>query len=200
MWRKTAYLASKLIHFIHTRNIYFSKCSFFCKFAEVFNQHTPIMNMFSMIIDSILSYIRRNPLTVTIVIMLAIFAPSLFGAALIGLLIGALILLIGPLIMLWRVMRQMRRVERDAQSRNSQQGFGGFRGFYTNFDGNTGGASGFGNAGGFNGSAGQSSGGRAKRNPNEGEVKIYTTSEQPQKRVSESVGDYVEFEEVKPKK
>lgn len=147
--------------------------------------------MFSMIIDSILSYIRRNPLTVTIVIMLAIFAPSLFGAALIGLLIGALILLIGPLIMLWRVMRQMRRVERDAQSRNSQQGFGGFRGFYTNFDGNT---------GGYNGSAGQSSGGRAKCNPNEGEVKIYTTSEQPQKRVSESVGDYVEFEEVKPKK
>ena len=147
--------------------------------------------MFSMIIDSILSYIRRNPLTVTIVIMLAIFAPSLFGAALIGLLIGALILLIGPLLMLWRVMRQMRRVERDAQSRNSQQGFGGFRGFYTNFDGNT---------GGHNGSAGQSSGGRAKRNPNEGEVKIYTTSEQPQKRVSESVGDYVEFEEVKPKK
>lgn len=154
--------------------------------------------MFSMIIDSILSYIRRNPLTVTIVIMLAIFAPSLFGAALIGLLIGALILLIGPLIMLWRVMRQMRRVERDAQSRNSQQGFGGFRGFYTNFDGNTGGFNG--SAGGYNGSAGQSSGGRAKRNPNEGEVKIYTTSEQPQKRVSESVGDYVEFEEVKPKK
>lgn len=154
--------------------------------------------MFSMIIDSILSYIRRNPLTVTIVIMLAIFAPSLFGAALIGLLIGALILLIGPLIMLWRMMRQMRRVERDAQSRNSQQGFGGFRGFYTNFDGNTGGFNG--SAGGYNGSAGQSSGGRAKRNPNEGEVKIYTTSEQPQKRVSESVGDYVEFEEVKPKK
>ena len=147
--------------------------------------------MFSMIIDSILSYIRRNPLTVTIVIMLAIFAPSLFGAALIG-------LLIGPLIMLWRVMRQMRRVERDAQSRSSQQGFGGFRGFYTNFDGNTGGFNG--SAGGYNGSAGQSSGGRAKRNPNEGEVKIYTTSEQPQKRVSESVGDYVEFEEVKPKK
>ena len=163
--------------------------------------------MFSMIIDSILSYIRRNPLTVTVVIMLAVFAPSLFGAALIGLLIGALILLIGPLFMLWRMMRQMRRVERDAQGRNSQQGFGGFRGFYTNFDGNSNGTRGFGNtggfsgsAGGFNGSAGQSTSSRTKRNPNEGQVKVYTTSEQPQKRVSDSVGDYVEFEEVKPKK
>ena len=67
------------------------------------------MNIISIILDSILSYIRRNPLTVTIIVMIAVFAPSLFGAALIGLLIGALILLIGPLFMLWRLMRQAER-------------------------------------------------------------------------------------------
>ena len=32
------------------------------------------------------------------------------------------------------------------------------------------------------------------------EVRVHTTSEQPQKRVNENVGDYVDFEEVKEKK
>ena len=31
----------------------------------------------------------------------------------------------------------------------------------------------------------------------EGEVNVYSTSERPQKRVSDNVGDYVDFEEVK---
>lgn len=159
------------------------------------------MNIISIILDSILSYIRRNPLTVTIIVMLAVFAPSLFGAALIGLLIGALILLIGPLFMLWRLMRQAERGGKSSSGR-------GFRGFYTNFDGNPhnsqqsynrGGTyqrgQGFGST--HSGSAHSRS---SQRNPNEGQVKVFTTSEQPQKRVSDNVGDYVEFEEVKSNK
>lgn len=169
------------------------------------------MNIISIILDSILSYIRRNPLTVTIIVMIAVFAPSLFGAALIGLLIGALILLIGPLFMLWRLMRQAERGGKSSSGR-------GFRGFYTNFDGNPhnsqqsynrGGTyqrgQGFGSA--HSGSAhsgsaysGSAHSGSSQRNPNEGQVRVFTTSEQPQKRVSDNVGDYVEFEEVKSNK
>ena len=164
------------------------------------------MNIFSIILDSILSYIRRNPLTVTIVIMIAVFAPSLFGAALIGLLIGALLLLIGPLILLWRLHREARRLGREGDNFGKR-----FGGFYTNFDGRnhtqSGGFSdrerfsgGFG--GGFGGrSSSQNSQSRAKTNtPNEGQVRVFTTSEQPQKRVKDNVGDYVEFEEVKQNK
>lgn len=166
--------------------------------------------MFSMILDSILSYIRRNPLTITIIVMIAVFAPSLFGAALIGLLIGALLLLIGPMILLWRLYREARRIEREGQAGGYTNGGGfsgnggfsggrgfsgrGFRGFYTSYGGNS--ANGYGRTN----AEGGSCCGNAQRNPNEGEVKIYTTSEQPQKRVSDQVGDYVEFEEVKPKK
>lgn len=159
------------------------------------------MNIISIILDSILSYIRRNPLTVTIIVMIAVFAPSLFGAALIGLLIGALILLIGPLFMLWRLMRQAERGGKSSSRR-------GFRGFYTNFDGNPhnsqqsynrGGTyqrgQGFGSA-----HSGSAHSGSSQRNPNEGQVKVFATSEQPQKRVSDNVGDYVEFEEVKSNK
>jgi len=135
-----------------------------------------------MILDSILSFIKNNPLTVTILVMLAVFAPSLFGAALIGLLIAVLLLLIVPLFLLWRMMRKADRIGDQTSSRR------GFRGFYTNFDGNPGNSQGYGtNA-------------RSRQNPNEGEVKVYTTSEQPHKRVSDSVGDYVEFEEVKEKR
>ena len=159
------------------------------------------MNIISIILDSILSYIRRNPLTVTIIVMIAVFAPSLFGAALIGLLIGALILLIGPLFMLWRLMRQAERGGKSSSGR-------GFRGFYTNFDGNPHNSQQSYNRGGTYqrgqgfGSAhrGSAHSGSSQRNPNEGQVKVFTTSEQPQKRVSDSVGDYVEFEEVKSNK
>ena len=154
------------------------------------------MNIISIILDSILSYIRRNPLTVTIIVMIAVFAPSLFGAALIGLLIGALILLIGPLFMLWRLMRQAERGGKSSSGR-------GFRGFYTNFDGNPHNSQQSYNRGGTyqrGQGFGSAHSGSSQRNPNEGQVKVFATSEQPQKRVSDSVGDYVEFEEVKSNK
>lgn len=154
------------------------------------------MNIISIILDSILSYIRRNPLTVTIIVMIAVFAPSLFGAALIGLLIGALILLIGPLFMLWRLMRQAERGGKSSSGR-------GFRGFYTNFDGNPHNSQQSYNRGGTyqrGQGFGSAHSGSSQRNPNEGQVKVFATSEQPQKRVSDNVGDYVEFEEVKSNK
>ena len=39
--------------------------------------------------------------------------------------------------------------------------------------------------------------GRGSRSSREGEVKIYVTSEAPEKRVAHGVGDYVDFEETK---
>ncbi len=156
------------------------------------------MNIFTIIFDSIVGFIRRNPLTITIIIMVAIFAPSLFGAALIGLLIGALLLLLIPLFVFWRLYRQARRIEREGGKAK-----GGFGDFHTFFDGvggdNRGGywnsRRGRGGFGGF--SRGFNN---TQQNPNEGDVKVYTTSEQPQKRVNDNVGDYVDFEEVKSDK
>lgn len=156
------------------------------------------MNIFTIIFDSIVGFIRRNPLMITIIIMVAIFAPSLFGAALIGLLIGALLLLLIPLFVFWRLYRQTRRIEREGGKAK-----GGFGDFHTFFDGvggdNRGGywnsRQGRGGFGGF--SRGFNN---TQKNPNEGDVKVYTTSEQPQKRVNDNVGDYVDFEEVKSDK
>lgn len=122
-------------------------------------------------IDSIINYIQRNPLTTIIIVMLIVFAPSAFGALLVGVAVVLLLLLAIPIYMLYRVRRMSRKMEDQAREQSQRRGFYGRT--------NT-----------------QSDYGRSA----EGEVRVHTTSEQPQKRVNENVGDYVDFEEVKEKK
>ena len=124
------------------------------------------MNFLSAIIDSFLGFISRNPLTTIIIVMLLVFAPSFFGALLIGVVVLVLILLASPLFMLFRLRRASRNFQEQArhesQQSYSQQGY--------------------------------------SQTKNEGDVKVHATTQQPQKRVNDNVGDYVEFEEVKEQK
>lgn len=127
------------------------------------------MNILSAILDAMISFIRNNPLTVVIIVMLAVFVPSLFGAVLIGLLVVLLLIVAWPVAMLLRLRREARRMERDGSARD----FG--REYRTRRE--------------------YTSGSRRNSNPDEGEVKIYATSVR-EKRVRSDVGDYVEFEEI----
>lgn len=131
------------------------------------------MNFLSALIDSIIDFIRRNPLMTTLIIMLMVFAPSAFGVLFIGIMVVLLLLLAIPIFMLFRLRRASRHIEEEAR-RASQQARG--QQFYGR----------------------QTYGQQSQKQ--EGEVKVYTTSQQPQKRVNDNVGDYVEFEEVKEKK
>ena len=124
------------------------------------------MNFLSAIIDSFLGFISRNPLTTIIIVMLLVFAPSFFGALLIGVVVLALILLAIPLFMLFRLRRASRNFQEQARH-ESQQSYS------------------------------QQSYSQPK---SEGDVKVHATTQQPQKRVNDNVGDYVEFEEVKEQK
>ncbi len=117
-----------------------------------------------------ISFVRNNPLTVVIIVMLAVFVPSLFGAVLIGVLVFLLLLAAWPVIMLVRLRREARRMEQEASSRD----FG--RGYYTRREQT-----------------------RSSRTNGEGEVKVYATSVR-EKRVKSDVGDYIDFEEVKEEK
>ena len=128
------------------------------------------MNIFSAIIDSIANFIKQNPLTVMFLVMLAVFAPSLFGSILIGLLIFGVIIMAVPLFMFFKLWRMSRKVEKDSQSQNFGRGFY-TRQTYTNT--------------------------QNQQRKDEGEVKVYSTGQQQEKRISEDVGDYVDFEEVK---
>ena len=122
-------------------------------------------------IDSIINYIQRNPLTTIIIVMLIVFAPSAFGALLVGVAVVLLLLLAIPIYMLYRVRRMSRKMEDQTRGQSRQRGFYGRTNTQSDYDRSA-----------------------------EGEVRVHTTSEQPQKRVNENVGDYVDFEEVKEKK
>ena len=129
------------------------------------------MNFLSAIIDSFLGFVSRNPLTTIIIVMLLVFAPSFFGALLIGVVVLVLILLAIPLFMLFRLRRASRNFQEQTRHESQQS--------YSQRKYNQQGYS---------------------QPKSEGDVKVHATTQQPQKRVNDNVGDYVEFEEVKEQK
>ena len=128
------------------------------------------MNLLTLLLDGLVEFVRRNPVTCLIILLFALAFPTLFkGFAMFVLyfVLGCILLVaVLALVIRWRFNKLRRQVEEQ---------FG--RGAPGNpFDG------------GFDAS------GRSAR---EGEVKIYRTAGTPEKRVSKDVGDYVEFEEQK---
>ena len=73
-------------------------------------------------IDSIINYIQRNPLTTIIIVMLIVFAPSAFGALLVGVGVVLLLLLAIPIYMLYRVRRMSRKMEDQVREQSRQGG------------------------------------------------------------------------------
>ncbi len=140
------------------------------------------MRLLNALFDSLAGFVQRNPLTVLFILLLALLAPSLLrGAAMLLLyaLLGiVLTFLILALVFVWRVRSARRQMEEQFRR------FGG-------------GAAPNGSAGFTDRQRTERSGRRPYNNPREGEVKIYRTSDQPEKRVANDVGDYVEFEETK---
>ena len=129
------------------------------------------MNFLSAIIDSFLGFVSRNPLTTIIIVMLLVFAPSVFGVLFIGVIVLLLLTLAIPAFLLFRLRRASRNFQEQTRHK-SQQSYSQRE--YT-----------------------QQSYSQPK---SEGDVKVHATTQQPQKRVNDNVGDYVEFEEVKEQK
>ena len=156
------------------------------------------MNILRIIIFGLLAFIERNPIFCIFLLFVAIMAPALFkvvGWIILGIIALFLVILgIG-----WWRMRKMQR-ELNDQFRQTASGAG--------FNAS-------GSAGGFNGFGGFSTGGMtleelvrqmqtqadaAKRNSannaNSQTTTTTTTTGSTQKKVSDKVGDYVDFEEV----
>ena len=129
------------------------------------------MNIFSAIIDSIVGFVSRNPLTTIIIVMLLVFAPSVFGVLFIGVIVLLLLTLAIPAFLLFRLRRASRNFQEQARHESQQS--------YSQREYNQQGYS---------------------QPKSEGDVKVHATTQQPQKRVNDNVGDYVEFEEVKEQK
>lgn len=130
------------------------------------------MNNFSNNTQGLLALNQRNLLTIIILLLLIVFAPGVFRILAIILLAGVLFIMAIPLILAWRMRRFARRMEEQMRQ-------GGFQG-------------GFDTRGGGFGGGGNGSG-------REGDVKVRVGGKRD-KRVSDNVGDYVDFEEIKEDK
>ena len=134
------------------------------------------MNFLTAIIDSLVAFVRRNPLTVLLIVVLALTAPALLrglATVILYLVLGFVLFIVVVLLMMrWRLYKVQQQVRRqfEEQQRHSNGGFAGFGSFR-----------------------------RQPHNPSEGEVKIRQTGSKSEKRIADDVGDYVEFEETKEK-
>lgn len=86
------------------------------------------MNIFSAIIDSIVGFVSRNPLTTIIIVMLLVFAPSVFGVLFIGVIVLLLLTLAIPAFLLFRLRRASRDMGKEARRTSRQGGSGQYYG------------------------------------------------------------------------
>ena len=133
------------------------------------------MNFILAIIDSLVRFVQRNPLTTLVIVILALGAPALLkGIALFILyFFMGLILLIVVLMLAfrWRIYKVRKQMEEQfGEGFGQRSGPEGFSGFGSPFA-------------------------EQQRKQREGEVKVHKTPGTPEKRVSKDVGDYVDFEE-----
>ena len=136
------------------------------------------MNFLTLLVDSIVGFVRRNPIFCLVVLMLALLAPSLLKGIAAFVLYFILAIVLFGVVILALLRWKLYRMQREMQGQFSQQqraAGGAYRSH------------------GFGGTA-------QPNQKREGEVKIYVTSDKPEKRISDDVGDYVEFEETKNQK
>lgn len=152
------------------------------------------MNILKIIFYGLLAFIERHPIFCTILVLLAIFAPFVFeivGWIILGI-ITLLLIVFG--ILAWKVYK----MKREMKKRFEQGG--------ANFSGGSFGGQNFGGhfyAGGMTleelvrqMQAQADAQQRAQQQRKSGGDNTTTTSGSAQKRVSDQVGDYVDFEEV----
>lgn len=125
------------------------------------------MNPFTALLDGVVAFVRRNPLLCLLILLLALFAPSVLGGIALFVLyfiLGVVLLVVVLLLVFrWRIYRLRQQVQEQFRQ-------DGAPGADTPFGG--------------------------RRASHEGEVKVYKTRDAARKRVNSRVGDYVEFEEV----
>lgn len=148
------------------------------------------MGYLKIIFYGLLAFVERNPLFTLLLVAIGIFAPVVFKVA--GWIILGIILAIIVLVAIGSL--RLRRMRQQMEEQMKSSGFSG---------------SGFGNMGGFGNMAGGANGmtleelvrrmqaeADARRQGATASNTTTTSSPKSEKRVSDKVGDYVDFEEV----
>ncbi len=136
------------------------------------------MNFLTALLDAAVGFVRRNPLTCLLILLLAVAAPAVLRGIAVFILyfvLGMIVLtVVVSFLFRWRIRRLQRQMEEQFGAQSGSEAGGAF--------------------GGGNPFGGRRRGEGASR---EGEVQVHKTAATPEKRVADHVGDYVEFEETK---
>lgn len=130
------------------------------------------MNFIAALFNAVLGFIRRNPITCLVLLILAVAAPAVLKGIAIFILYLILGVVVLSVVLAFFFRRRVNKMRRQMEEQFQSQG---------GFDGDP--------------FAGRQRPAAAQ----EGDVKVYKTEDTPEKRVSKDVGDYVEFEETKEK-
>lgn len=137
------------------------------------------MRFLTILVDSIAEFIRRNPILCISLLMLALLAPSLLKGIAAFILYFILGMVLFGVVVLALLRWKLYRMQRDIKEQFSQQ-----QHYQQHYQQRSGGY-----------------GGRASSGASQpGEVKVHMTADAPEKRISDDIGDYVEFEETKNEK
>ncbi len=124
----------------------------------------------------------NNPFLMLILLVLLVGAPSLAKGITLFILYSLLSVFILFIIVAFWFDYKVRKAQREMGRQFEQQGAWGYRRTDGTHSGAQGGFGGFGSR---------------PKNPTEGEVRVHQTGNTPEKRISNDVGDYVDFEETK---
>ena len=132
------------------------------------------MEFINRLVDSFVAFVRRNPILCLFILLMALASPSMvagvFKVILYIVMFFILMMLLGGLYLNYRIKRLRRQAEDQMRGGNGTYSRSTYREY-----------------------------GNQPKQPREGEVSVHQT-EPKEKKINSNVGDYVDFEDVGPKK
>jgi membrane protein implicated in regulation of membrane protease activity len=126
------------------------------------------MNFLAKLWNSIVEGFKNTPLFVFILLAIVILAPSLLGYVFYAILGVIALVILAFAIFAWRLQRMQRQMHEQFRQQGERAGHQRYN--YNRY---------------------------RQRNNNEGDVSIHTTTAMPEKKISDDVGEYVDFKEEK---
>lgn len=128
------------------------------------------MDFIYRLIDSFVAFVRRNPLLCLVLLFIALASPQMVAGAFKAIIYAIMFFLILMLAIGLYLSYRINRLRKEA----AEQTMRNASGYYRNY-------------------------GHKTQQPREGEVSVHQTEPQ-EKKINKNVGDYVDFEDIGPKK
>lgn len=128
------------------------------------------MEFINRLVDSFVAFVRRNPILCLFILLMALASPSMVAGVFKVILYIVMFFILMMLLGGLYLSYRLNRLRKDAEEQQMRNASGSYRNY-----------------------------GHKTQQPREGEVSVHQTEPQ-EKKINSNVGDYVDFEDVGPKK